>query len=251
MSANGQVYSKHFHKFRQINRYVEFIRDIVPDLPATGPIHVVDFGCGKSYLTFATHYLLTQYLGRQCEIVGLDQRADVVATCRSICEDLKLTGLRFERGQISEYEPESPVHLSISLHACNTATDDAVFKAIQWETPVIMAVPCCQHELASVLAPEVSPVLTASGILKERFASLATDAMRAAVLRAIGYDATIMEFIETEHTPKNLLIRAVRRRNATGVQENDLRQLEEFRQELKISPLQLERRLRENGMLPQ
>lgn len=250
MSASGQVYAKHFHKFRQINRYAEFIRDIVPELPATGTIRVVDFGCGKSYLTFATHYLLTHCLGRDCEITGLDQRADVVATCRRITEDLCLPGLRFEMGQISEYEPQSPVHLSISLHACNTATDDAMFKAIQWKTPVIMAVPCCQHELASILAPEVSPVLTASGILKERFASLATDAIRAAVLRAIGYDASIMEFIETEHTPKNLLIRAVRRQSTDGVQEKDLRQLEEFRHELKTGPLCLERRLRENGMLP-
>ncbi len=251
MSSSGQVLAKHFHKFRQINRYLEFIRDIAGSLPVNEPIGIVDFGCGKSYLTFAAHYLFSSVLKRDCRITGLDQRPDVISTCREITADLGLRDLQFERGQIAGYNPQHPVHLAISLHACNTATDDAIYQAIQWKSPVIMAVPCCQHELAEQLTAKVAPLFTTSGIVREQFASLATDSIRAALLRAIGYDADIMEFIETEHTPKNLLIRAVRRTGRSDDRRHELEQVMQIRTELNARPLRLERLLREGGFLPQ
>lgn len=251
MSSSGQVLAKHFHKFRQINRYLEFIRDIVGSLPESEPIGIVDFGCGKSYLTFAAHYLFSTVLKRDFRITGLDQRPDVINTCREITADLGLSDLQFERGQIAGYNPQHPVHLAISLHACNTATDDAIYQAVQWKSPVIMAVPCCQHELAEQLTPKVAPLFTTSGIVREQFASLATDSIRAALLRAIGYDADIMEFIETEHTPKNLLIRAIRRTGRSDDRRPELEHVMQIRTELNARPLRLERLLREGGFLPQ
>ncbi len=250
MTSDGHVRSKHYHKFRQINRFLEFIHNVLDRLPQDQTIQVVDFGCGKSYLTFATHYLLTQVCGRSCEIIGLDRRADVVETCRSITQELGLQNLRFEVGQISDFTPPGPVHLAISLHACDTATDEALMQAIQWNSNVIMAVPCCQHELSSRLQKTAIPLLTSHGILKEHFAALATDAMRAAVLNAMGYEARVMEFIEMEHTAKNLLIRAVRTGHDFAERHQQfIQQLRDFRAELAVPPLRLEKLLTEGGWI--
>ena len=213
MLPTGQVRPTMYNKFRQINRYLEFVEDLLSDLPSKGPIHVVDFGCGKSYLTFAVHHLLTVIHNREVQIVGLDVKSDVIDDCSRIAETLKCQGLRFEIGRIEGFTPESHVHLAISLHACDTATDDALAAAIQWNSEAILAVPCCQHELCQVLGRQTLPGLTEYGILKERFASLATDALRAQFLELRGYRTQVVEFIETEHTPKNLLIRAVKRRD--------------------------------------
>ncbi|WP_373652278.1 SAM-dependent methyltransferase [Schlesneria sp. DSM 10557] len=216
MLPSGQVRPTMYHKFRQINRYLEFVEDILPQLPSTGPIHVVDFGCGKSYLTFALHHLLTRIHEREVKIVGLDVKADVIEDCTRVAESLKCDGLEFHLGRIETYVPSEQVHLAVSLHACDTATDDAIAAALRWKSNVILAVPCCQHEICQTISRQSLVGLTEYGILKERFASLATDALRAQFLELQGYKTQVLEFIETEHTPKNLLIRSVRRTDATA-----------------------------------
>ena len=210
MTAAGQVRSAMQAKFRQVNRFLEFVDDVLPELPKTGRLRVIDFGCGKSYLTFALHYLLTELRSREVEIVGLDLKAEVVRDCQHIAEKLGCRGLRFEIGDIASHSPPGPVDLSVSLHACDTATDAAIAQAVCWQAKVILAVPCCQHEVANLMPTDVLPGLLRHGILKERFAALATDALRAQFLESIGYRTQVIEFIDLEHTPKNLLLRAVR-----------------------------------------
>lgn len=210
MTPTGQVKAAKQAKFRQVNRFLEFVDDVLPELPPTGMLRVIDFGCGKSYLTFALHYLLTELRGREVEIIGLDLKAEVVRDCQRIADKLHCRGLRFEVGDIAGYSANGPVDLSVSLHACDTATDAAIAQAVRWQAKVILAVPCCQHEVAGLLSDDTLHGLLRHGILKERFAALATDALRAALLEAVGYRTQVVEFIDLEHTPKNLLLRAVR-----------------------------------------
>lgn len=210
MTPAGQVKASKQAKFRQVNRFLEFVDDVLPELPPTGILRVIDFGCGKSYLTFALHYLLTELRGREVEIIGLDLKAEVVRDCQRIAEKLGCHGLRFEVGDIMGYAAAGPVDLSVSLHACDTATDAAIAQAVRWKAKVILAVPCCQHEVFGLLSDDSLPGLLRHGILKERFAALATDALRAALLEVVGYRTQVMEFIDLEHTPKNLLLRSVR-----------------------------------------
>lgn len=212
MTADGHVRSAQQHKFRQINRYLEFIRDVLPDLPAEGTLQVVDCGCGKSGLTFALQHYLTQIARRDVQLTGLDWNAEVIEQCRATALRLKLAGLEFHAGNIAEYQTITPPQLVISLHACDTATDAALAQAIRWGADVILAVPCCQHELAPQLNSAPLQALLRHGILRERLAADATDALRAALLEVHGYRTQVLEFIELEHTPKNLLLRAVRRK---------------------------------------
>ena len=217
MLPDGKVRPAMYHKFRQINRYLEFVDDILQYLPAEGTLNVVDFGCGKSYLTFALHHLLTKIRGRTISIVGLDVKEDVIEDCSEIAKKLKCEGLRFEVGRIESFQPTcfdpaGAVHLTVSLHACDTATDDALAAAVKWQSDAILAVPCCQHELNQSLSRDLLPGLTGYGIMRDRFASLATDALRARLLEVRGYKTQVLEFIDLEHTPKNLLLRAVRRK---------------------------------------
>jgi SAM-dependent methyltransferase len=251
MSKTGIVLASHSRKFRQINRFLEFIHDIAESLPSDRTIRVIDFGCGKSYLTFATHYLLTTLLKRDVEIIGLDRREDVVKTCSAIVERLGIPNLRFTVGDIAGYVSNANVDMVISLHACDTATDEAIAQAIRWQSKAILAVPCCQHELNSHLSASALAPLTLFGISKERFASLATDSMRAALLNAVGYQTQLLEFIETEHTPKNLLIRSVRNQEylATDAKTRSSSDVGTLRALLGIPALTLERRLVELGIL--
>ena len=217
MLSDGKVRPAMYHKFRQINRYLEFVNDILQYLPAEGTLNIVDFGCGKSYLTFALHHLLTKIRNRTVSIVGLDVKEDVIEDCTQIAKRLRCEGLRFEVGRIESFQPScfdpaGIVHLTVSLHACDTATDDALAAAIRWQSDAILAVPCCQHELNQSLSRDLLPGLTGYGIMRDRFASLATDALRAKLLEVHGYKTQVLEFIELEHTPKNLLLRAVRRK---------------------------------------
>ncbi len=251
MSKQGHVVAKHYKKFRQINRYVEFIKDVVDQLPADIQIHIVDFGCGKSYLTFATHYLLTKTMNRSVSMVGLDRRPDVVTTCNRIVTELALQDIRFEAGDIADYSPNSKVNIAISLHACDTATDDAIAMAAQWKADAILAVPCCQHELASKLNTERQPLFAEHGILHERFSSLATDAIRANLLECVGYSTKVIEFIDTEHTPKNLLIRGIRRivHPSDSPDRQYWQKLQTFSSQLGVPALRLQQKLEEYGLL--
>ena len=242
MLPNGQIRSAMYHKFRQINRYLEFVNDVLPHLPADGTLNIVDFGCGKSYLTFAVHYLLTRIHRRDVSIVGLDLKAEVIADCTRIARTLGCAGLTFEVGRIESYQPPAHVHLAVSLHACDSATDDALAGAIRWQSEAILAVPCCQHELNDMLDKSVLPGLTEYGIFRERFASMATDALRARLLDVHGYRTQIVEFVDMEHTPKNVLLRAIRREAADDA-EVDSRQQEykRLKTDLAISTWHLER----------
>ena len=252
MTKDGTVRASHARKFGQINRFLEFINDIVEQLPSDRPVQIVDFGCGKSYLTFATHYLLTNILQRESRIIGLDRRKDVVATCANIVRELQLEHLEFSVGDIAGFESSGPVDLVISLHACDTATDHALAQAIRWQSRVILAVPCCQHELNQYLQAGSLAPLTSFGLTKERFASLATDTMRAALLTAAGYQTQVLEFIDMEHTPKNVLLRSVLRtgRTSGNVARKAINEVVRMRSLLNVPPLTLEQTLRTENRLP-
>lgn len=252
MTAEGRVKDQQRKKFRQINRYAEFIKDVASQLNPEQTLGVVDFGCGKSYLTFATHYVLTKTLNRRVSIVGLDRRQDVIDTCTRITNDLELQDIRFETGDIAGFQPDGHVHIAISLHACDTATDDALAMAASWKADVILAVPCCQHELAAKLSPKQEPVLSKHGILHERFSSLATDALRAHLMECANYKTQVLEFIDTEHTPKNLLIRSVRRPDSSGEPPDPQysQNIRRFSQQFALPPLRLQQKLEEYGLLP-
>jgi SAM-dependent methyltransferase len=211
MTPDGRVRTRRYGKFRQVNRFLELVEDVLPALPAEGPLRVVDFGSGKSYLTFALHFLLREVHGREVGLVGLDLKRDVVEACAALADRLGTEGLRFEAGDIAGFEAPGPVDLVVSLHACDTATDEALAQAVRWEARAILAVPCCQHELlGQIESRELAPLL-GHGVLKERFAAEVTDAARAQLLGLAGYDVRVLEFVELEHTAKNVLIRAVRR----------------------------------------
>ncbi len=233
MTAEGKVRARRFDKFRQVNRFLELVEDVLPSLPS-GPLRVVDFGSGKSYLTFALHHLLTAVHERDVEIVGLDLKADVVDHCEALARRLGADGLRFEVGDIAGYRSLEGVDLVVSLHACDTATDAALDRAVRAGAPVILAVPCCQHELLGQLErPALGPLLS-HGTLRERFAAEVTDAARAQLLGAVGYDVQVLEFVDVEHTPKNILIRAVARPGRdTG---KALAEYRAFADELAIEP---------------
>lgn len=209
-TPDGKITKARYDKFRQINRYLEFIEDVLDELPKDRSIRIIDFGCGKSYLTFAMYYYLHELQKREIQVTGLDLKTEVIANCNKLAEQLGYEQLRFERGDISTYEGADAVDMVVSLHACDTATDYALEKAVKWGAGVIMAVPCCQHELnKQIHCDTLQPVLK-YGLIQERMAALMTDALRANMLEQCGYDTQILEFIDMEHTPKNLLIRAVK-----------------------------------------
>ena len=210
MTKDGKIISQRYDKFRQVNRFLEFIEDILPNLPEDRCIRILDFGCGKSYLTFAVYYYLHELKGREVTITGLDLKEDVIHHCNELAEKYGYRNLRFMTGDVAEYECSGGVDLMITLHACDTATDYALYRAVTWGAGVILSVPCCQHEVNAQIQNEELYPLMKYGIIKERFSALLTDSLRAEILTSMGYDTQILEFIDMEHTPKNLLIRAVR-----------------------------------------
>ena len=231
MTPNGKVAAAKYDKFKQINRFLEFIEDVLPRLSREREITILDFGCGKSYLTFAVYYYLRELKGYDVNIIGLDLKKDVIEKCSSLAEKYGYEKLHFYQGDIADYEGVSKVDMVITLHACDTATDYALAKAAGWNAQVILSVPCCQHELNSQIKNELLAPILKYGILKERISALLTDGIRGEILRAWGYDVQILEFIDMEHTPKNLLIRAVR----TG-KKKDMSRLEEMLRELNARP---------------
>lgn len=236
MTREGKVRAQQHGKFRQVNRFLELVDDVLP----RRPLRIVDFGSGKSYLTFALYHLLAVERGLDVDVLGLDLKEDVIERCRALAERLGYERLRFEVGDIALFEGE-PADVVVSLHACDTATDDALARAVEWNAEVILAVPCCQHELNGQLTTDGLAPLLDHGILRERFAALATDAARAQLLEAVGYRTQVVEFVDLEHTAKNVLIRAVRKGRGDA---EALRRYRAFKEQLGIDPA-LERALQD------
>ena len=208
MTAEGAVVHARYDKFRQINRFLEFLEDVAPALPKEREIRIIDFGCDKSYLTFAMYYYLHELQGRDVRITGLDLKQEVIARCSALAKQYGYEKLEFLHGDIASYEGEDAVDMVVTLHACDTATDYALARAVQWGASVILSVPCCQHELNRQIRSEILEPALEYGLIRERMAALYTDAIRAQILENHGYRTQILEFIDMEHTPKNILIRA-------------------------------------------
>ncbi len=223
MAPSVKVHRAKYHKFRQINRFAEFVYDLREYFPKDRPVRVVDYGCGKSYLTFAVRHLLVEKLGLQVEMLGLDSNKEVIATCLRTQKELQLNDLRFEQVQISEANLKPPIDLAIWLHACDTATDDALAQSVRCEARLILASPCCQHELFKQVNSPALQSLLKHGILRERFAAMVTDALRSQLLESFGYRSRIIEFIDLEQTAKNLLLRAIRNDSIEQKQQDEAR----------------------------
>ena len=211
MTKDGTVVKAKYDKFRQINRFLEFVEDILPALPKNREVTILDFGCGKSYLTFALYHYLYTVKGYEVRIVGLDLKKDVIARCNRLAQEYGYTKLEFLCGDIADYTGMSAVDMVETLHACDTATDYALYKAIRWGAAVVLSVPCCQHEWNRQMECEPLLPFLKYGIVKERMSALMTDAFRANVMDACGYKTQLLEFIDMEHTPKNILLRAVKK----------------------------------------
>lgn len=228
MTEDGKIVRTKTDKFRQINRFLEFIADILPQLDKGRELTILDFGCGKSYLTFAMYYYLHELKGYDIRIIGLDLKSEVIDHCAALAKKYGYEKLTFLKGDIADYDGVDQVDMVVTLHACDTATDYALAKAVGWDAKVILSVPCCQHELNAQMSGRqnaqtdrrtdnnnadaweyLAPVMD-YGLLKERFAALVTDGLRAKYLESMGYDTQVLEFIDMEHTPKNILLRAVR-----------------------------------------
>ncbi|TCI39661.1 MULTISPECIES: SAM-dependent methyltransferase [unclassified Exiguobacterium] len=207
-SVDGKVKRQKYDKFKQINRFLEFIEDSIKYLPTDRTVRILDFGSGKSYLTFALYHFLHEMKGYDVHITGLDLKKEVIEECAGIARDLGYERLEFLVGDINEFEGESAVDMVVTLHACDVATDMALARAVRWGAKVILSVPCCQKELNRQLEAPSLDVMLQHGLVKERFAALATDSIRAELLGLVGYEAQLLEFIDMEHTPKNILIRA-------------------------------------------
>lgn len=237
MTEKGKIITSRYDKFRQINRFLEFIKDILPRLAKDREVTILDFGCGKSYLTFAMYYYLKELKGYDVNIIGLDLKTDVIEKCNGLARKYGYEKLHFYQGDIADYEGVSAVDMVVTLHACDTATDFALAKAVEWGAQVILSVPCCQHEVNKQIRNELLEPVLHYGILKERMSALITDAVRANLLESKGYETQILEFIDMEHTPKNLLIRAVKK-GKTAQAENTAKttRLDEMIKELNIHP---------------
>lgn len=236
MTEEGRVVKAKYDKFRQINRFLEFIEDICPVLDKGRELTMIDFGCGKSYLTFAMYYYLHERKGYDLRIIGLDLKEDVIRHCSSLAKEFGYEKLEFLTGDIADYEGVQQADLVVTLHACDTATDYALAKAVEWNARAILSVPCCQHELNGQMQSAVLQPVLKYGLLKERMAALVTDGLRASLLEAQGYRVQVLEFIDMEHTPKNILIRAVRTEEPSSGDSEDQKQLRECMEFLHVQP---------------
>lgn len=263
MTQDGKIVRTKMDKFRQINRFLEFVEDILPQLDKDRELTLLDFGCGKSYLTFAMYYYLHELKGYDIRIIGLDLKTDVILHCNELAKKYGYEKLTFLVGDIADYEGVDQVDMVVTLHACDTATDYALAKAVGWNAKVILSVPCCQHEVNKQLEKQrnlhsgkmklktevmgvsemlgdqlasmeevLGPIMD-YGLLRERFAALVTDGLRAKHLESEGYETQVLEFIDMEHTPKNILLRAVKKGSPAAKSRKEAEDCERF---LKIQP---------------
>lgn len=232
MTEKGKIITPRYDKFRQINRFLEFIQDILPSLDKNRQLTIIDFGCGKSYLTFAMYYYLKILNHYDIHMIGLDLKDDVIAHCNALAKKYNYESLEFLHGDIADFEGVDCVDMIVTLHACDTATDYALLKAIRWDAKVILSVPCCQHELNKQIANEILEPALHYGLIKERMAALYTDALRAEILENQGYRTQVLEFIDMEHTPKNILLRAVK----TGKQKDNAAEIQNLIDFLHVEP---------------
>ena len=248
-TKEGKVVRTMYDKFRQINRFTELIRDGMEEL-GKDSIKILDFGCGKSYLTFILYYYLVMIRKMDTEIIGLDLKADVIEKCSALAEKYGYDKLKFQVGDINGYKSDMNPDMVISLHACDTATDYALFNGVQWNCKLIYSVPCCQHQLNGQIKKDNLPILSRYGILKERFSALSTDAIRGALLEACGYKVQVLEFVDMAHSPKNLLIRAVKKNIPESKRIEAQKEAEELMNMFGFVP-ELYTMLKEKGLLPQ
>lgn len=227
MTKEGKIVQSRYDKFKQINRFLEFIEDILPKLPKEKKLTIIDFGCGKSYLTFAIYYYLKELNGYDIHVIGLDLKEDVIENCSKLAKKYHYKDLEFLKGDIASYAGVSQADMVVTLHACDTATDYALYKAVKWGAKVILSVPCCQHEWNKQMKSKELSSIFQYGIVKERIAALLTDAMRAQYLEFCGYRTQLLEFIDMEHTPKNILIRSIYQGESANNTE-ELRRIETF-----------------------
>ena len=234
-TKDGKVIKSMYDKYRQINKFLQFIDEAI-EKANLSKVNIVDFGCGKSYLTFVVYYYLTFVRKMDVEITGLDLKEEVIHNCQKTAKRYGYDKLNFKVGDVAVYESDKPVDIVITLHACDTATDFALYHAIRWNTKIIISVPCCQHELNSQIESESFSILTRYGLLKERTAAIMTDAIRANLLEYSGYKTQILEFIDFTHTPKNLLIRAVKSNIPKDHKEKLLKEVETLINEYNLKP---------------
>ena len=235
MEPSGKVKPNYFKKFRQINRFLELVDDLFKE-ESDKKLHIVDFGCGKSYLTFAIYYYFSKIKKRETLITGIDLKQEVIDHCNSIAKKLDYKGLKFAHGYIHDFKIDIPIDFVVTLHACDTATDDAILFSLNHKVDKMMFVPCCQHELNKQLSNESSNIMLKHGIFKDRLTALVTDTMRSQLLESCGYKVQSMEFIDLEHTAKNILLRCSQANKSKEQKEQSLDKYKDFKKQWNIHP---------------